>query len=155
VQLFFEQQPGAVQRPFTLVSFASAQTDNEVELHTHASGRVAPLQALPAQMQLAALQQLCTEPVDLAALDARLAAAQLDLGPTFRWIAQGWSAPAQAVPQLLARLARPSVVEEGRAICSTRPARRLFPGGESGRRTGGWRPALCAGRTPSLPPASG
>ncbi|MBU6352325.1 MAG: acyltransferase domain-containing protein, partial [Chloroflexi bacterium] len=111
VQLFFEQQPGAVQRPFTLVSFASAQTDNEVELHTHASGRVAPLQALPAQMQLAALQQLCTEPVDLAALDARLAAAQLDLGPTFRWIAQGWSAPAQAVPQLLARLARPSVVE--------------------------------------------
>ncbi|MBU6352350.1 MAG: acyltransferase domain-containing protein, partial [Chloroflexi bacterium] len=113
VQLFFEQQPGAVQRPFTLVSFASAQTDNEVELRTHASGRVAPLQALPVQMQLAALQQLCTEPVDLAALDARLAAAQLDLGPTFRWIAQGWSAPAQAVPQLLARLARPSVVEEG------------------------------------------
>ncbi|MFZ4850735.1 MAG: SDR family NAD(P)-dependent oxidoreductase, partial [Caldilinea sp.] len=35
----------------------------------------------------------------------------LDLGPTFRWIAQGWHAPAQ--PQLLVRLVRPSLVEEG------------------------------------------
>ena len=99
-----------LQQAFKLVSFAAAslQAAQSATLATHATGYVAPLAlGQSAQVDLVALRQRCHQPVDLAAFYTRAAAAQIELGPNFRWLTEAWQSADQTAPEALAKVAIP------------------------------------------------
>jgi NADP-dependent 3-hydroxy acid dehydrogenase YdfG/NRPS condensation-like uncharacterized protein/aryl carrier-like protein len=121
--VFTAAADSSTQQAFKLVSFAAAnlQAAQSATPATHATGYVTPL--VPGQLtagqltaeqgavvDLAALQQRCHQPVDLAAFYSRAAAAQIELGPSFRWLAKAWQSADRGAPETLAKVAMPDGV---------------------------------------------
>ena len=116
------------KQEFRIVSFCARQevgVDDRVEavdndVATHVTGYAAATTGTtgqpPAAVDLGGLQRRCKREVDVAGFYADSAAAQIELGPSFRWLAEAWqggenAAPeAPEVPEALARLVRPAAV---------------------------------------------
>ncbi|RRR66680.1 MAG: hypothetical protein EI684_20355, partial [Candidatus Viridilinea halotolerans] len=135
VQAIFSPGPeeDCTARSFQVISFAEAEGG---DLATHATGVVAWLDASSNAKHIAALspspttwergpggegqpvasndlsflQNHCTLPLDLAQLEASLAAAELTLGPSFHWIAAAWRSEAGENAAVLAHLVRPATI---------------------------------------------
>ena len=85
------------------------------KLAVHATGSVQSDDGPPpAPVKLAAAQQRCTQAVDVAALYADAATAQIELGPSFRWIAEAWRGGDDTAAEALARLAIPPSLSDTR-----------------------------------------
>ncbi|MFZ4850519.1 MAG: SDR family NAD(P)-dependent oxidoreductase, partial [Caldilinea sp.] len=112
VQAIFKAEQAA--HTFQLVSLLPASSETTVlseKTATHASGQASRWRESAAPTaSLAALRQRCSQPVDLDSFYAGLEAAQIALGPSFRWLEAAWQG-ASAAPELLARLVQPSAVE--------------------------------------------
>ena len=81
------------------------------EAATHVTGyAVAAAHRPPGAVDLAWLRQQCDQPVDLTTFYQTLAAQQLTLGPSFRWLAQAWQGQTAATPVILAKLVMPAAV---------------------------------------------
>lgn len=59
---------------------------------------------------LSAWREVCAQPIAMEAFYAGLAAAQLELGASFRWLAEAWCS--EAAPEVLARLVCPEAVAD-------------------------------------------
>jgi acyl transferase domain-containing protein len=67
-------------------------------------------QSQPLAANLADLQQRCPQPVDVDAFYADMAAMQIELGPSFRWVVEAWRSKDGGAVEALARLKRPAAV---------------------------------------------
>ncbi|MFZ4850711.1 MAG: SDR family NAD(P)-dependent oxidoreductase, partial [Caldilinea sp.] len=111
VQALFHHTAG---QEFKLVSFTPGEVqEEEHERAVHLTGRwtAVPAGQIPAGDRAAALsawRSVCCQPVVLEAFYADLAAAQLELGHSFRWIAEAWRS--EAAPEVLARLVCPAAI---------------------------------------------
>jgi myxalamid-type polyketide synthase MxaB len=103
-----------VRKGFKIVSFTKAQAgeayatlgEAESAIVTHAAGyALGAADAAPQAVDITAIQQRCTQLVDINRFYADSAAAQIELGPAFRWVAAAWRS---ADGEVLARLTRPA-----------------------------------------------
>ncbi|MBU6352349.1 MAG: acyltransferase domain-containing protein, partial [Chloroflexi bacterium] len=112
VQALFKAEQAA--HTFQLVSLLPTSSETVVlseKAATHASGRaVAWKTPTEPSASLTALQQRCSQPVDLSLFYTALEMAQVSFGPSFRWLEAAWRS-ASAAPELLVRLAQPPAVE--------------------------------------------
>ena len=114
------------KQEFRIVSFCARQAVGvddtvegaDMEVATHATGYAAATTGAtsqpPAAVDIGGLQQRCRRVVDVAGFYADSAAAQIELGPSFRWLAEAWQGGENAAPEApeaLARLVRPAAVE--------------------------------------------
>ncbi len=106
---------GDVSQAFKIVSFTSGRENPEwVTLKTEETATHAAGQALVARsgdapgVDLRSLQARCTHLLDSAAFYARSAAAQVELGPAFRWLGKLWRSEDGATSETLALLHRPA-----------------------------------------------
>ncbi|MEZ4727508.1 MAG: SDR family NAD(P)-dependent oxidoreductase [Caldilineaceae bacterium] len=97
---------------FQLISFdpGSLQGAATVETATHATGYLTLPATHPAAVDLNALRQTCAQPVDVAAHYEDAAAMQLQLGPSFRWIAELWQGSSDAGYTALGKLYLPDAI---------------------------------------------
>ncbi len=117
-------QGSSARQKFNIVSFlvrngavtgdtvGAAEDPLGLDLATHATGYVAGYAAggkdnwaRAADLQM--LQRRCHQVVDVNTFYADSAAAQIELGPSFRWLAEAWRGQDGAAPEALARLACP------------------------------------------------
>ncbi len=125
VQAYFAAADGDLA--FDLSSFVEDPAEKgrptaptiSLESATHLTGHVRATAAPLPELDLAALRQRCPLPASLEALYDRLAAGGLELGPSFRWIAEAWQTAGAG--ETLARLVRPPTVPP-------LPGERLPPG---------------------------
>jgi acyl transferase domain-containing protein/acyl carrier protein len=112
VQALFKAEQAAYT--FQLVSLLPAGSEHAAlsgSTAIHASGQASLWKESAAPTaSLAALRQRCSQPVDLSSFYTGLEAAQIALGPSFRWLEAAWRSAA-TVPELLVRLAQPPAVE--------------------------------------------
>lgn len=100
-----------------LVSLAASEASiSEASVATHLTGQVMAAAALPhSVVDLERLGQRCSRALDVAAFYQQLGAAQIDLGPSFRWIQALWSTPAQPDAgtghEVLAQLSCPESIQ--------------------------------------------
>ena len=94
---------------FTLISF---DPDAPMcEPVTHAMGQLARSASLTqVVVDLAALRERCRQPGDIPGLYTRAAAAQIELGASFRWLAELWHGPAGTAAEALGKLVLPAAV---------------------------------------------
>lgn len=97
---------------FSLISFASESPQEAgADFRTHATGRVLVLTPPESRTRdLAALRQHCLHADDIAAHYARAAAAQIELGPSFRWLAKLWQGSAGPQAEALGKLVVPDTI---------------------------------------------
>ena len=94
---------------FKLISFDPAVATREPT--THATGEFTHgVSQEPAPGDLTALRQRCQQPGDSAALYTRALAAQIELGPSFHWLAELWHGSDGTAPEALGRLVIPDAV---------------------------------------------
>ncbi|MEM7134161.1 MAG: type I polyketide synthase [Chloroflexota bacterium] len=100
-----EQQE--VQRSsFELISFNVHDSDST--LQTHAVGHIMEYQLnTPHTVDLATLQNRCPKRVDINTIHANSAVQQVQLGPTFYWVAEIWAGE----QEVIGRLALPEAIE--------------------------------------------
>ena len=98
----------ATRYDFEVISFAPADGATEPAVHATGTVTVAQFDDTPASTPgLVSLRQQCTQAVDLAAFYQTMAAAQIEFGPAFRWLAEAWQGGTDAAPAALARLVLP------------------------------------------------
>nr|WP_165360933.1 SDR family NAD(P)-dependent oxidoreductase [Candidatus Chloroploca sp. Khr17] len=90
----------------TLISF---DPDSPIsEPRTHATGMLVREAVMtPSPVDLAALRERCRRPGAIDTLYARSAAAQIELGSSFRWIVELWHGSSDGAAEVLARLVAP------------------------------------------------
>jgi acyl transferase domain-containing protein len=112
-------EPASRQGSFEIASSVSKNDAEEVVVH--ATGRMQQETGVPPQVDLAALRSRCSTERMPSELYAQLAAAQIVLGTSFRWVQALWT---DAQGEVLAQLQRPQAVPTYRGIhfspvCST------------------------------------
>ena len=115
VQALFNHAAG---QEFQVVSFIPGEDGKEGhERAVHLTGRwsAAPDGKTSRSTEdraavLSEWRRACAQPIAVAAFYADLAAAQLELGASFRWIAEAWRS--EAAPEVLARLVCPEAVAD-------------------------------------------
>ncbi|MCX6043468.1 MAG: SDR family NAD(P)-dependent oxidoreductase, partial [Caldilinea sp.] len=105
VQLMVE--PASRQGSFEIASSVSKNDAEEVVVH--ATGRMQQETGVPPQVDLAALRSRCSTERMPSELYAQLAAAQIVLGTSFRWVQALWT---DAQGEVLAQLQRPQAVPD-------------------------------------------
>ncbi|MBX9399318.1 SDR family NAD(P)-dependent oxidoreductase [Streptomyces sp. TRM72054] len=101
LQLVLQPREDGV-RGFTIAS--AAADDRPTRWQRHVSGRVVVTgDEFPADTQLAAVREQCTQEVDLSEVYAGLAALGIDYGPAFRGLEQGRRGQSTALGRLAAR----------------------------------------------------
>jgi myxalamid-type polyketide synthase MxaB len=104
------------QRTFQVISFDAEAESSEIL--THATGTVATGMAQrPPTVDLSALQQQCNQRVNPATFYNDLAAAQIELGASFRWLARLWQGQAEThgTPAALGQVIVPEAVTDSSA----------------------------------------
>ncbi|MBU6350102.1 MAG: SDR family NAD(P)-dependent oxidoreductase [Chloroflexi bacterium] len=100
--------PPAAEISFQIVSF-TAENGAASPLLTHATGRLLPpAPTAPPPIDRAALQLRCNTPLAASAVFAAMEAAQITLGPQFRWLQAIWRNEGKG--EAIAQLAQPAEV---------------------------------------------
>ncbi len=92
--------PAASHRRFELFSRSAAPSAEPQPWVRHASGRVAPTDAVYPAVSIEALKQTCSEPVPAEAVYDRIARQGLRYGPSFRLLRAAWRAAGQALGEV-------------------------------------------------------